>query len=1072
MLTRPFSLDMVPGGVPLVIHVSQYDSDQQLILSLFSSQGTLDIPASDVSAIVRGTKLDGNGIQYDCSLAFVADVPTVTVQLTQQMTAVAGKNPFEIVLTATDLNGNAYELPSATFYLNVKRAALDYDTIGSNSDIKEIADVMSKADQLIEAATDIKEAAEAIIDAGGASSADVEELHGEIDAVRETITELSHKVDTKVDGGYVSDNALYLVTDGSGDLGPFSGMGGGGGGGSDATLTVTNTTGWTSTTISSGSACPLSLTWSSVEDGSSTGNGTLTIYVGGVIKANMNVAQGSLNIDVAPYLATGDNSLTLRITDSTGQYKNRAFTITLVSLYLTSSFDDTVIRTTSFPFPYVPFGSVPKTVYFVLDGDAAGAESITTSASGRQLTYTVPVQTHGAHSIEVYMTAVINGETVRSESLYYEFAFVTSGGTAPVISTSYHETEVDQFTTVNIPYLVYTPGSQTSLVDISVNGVRVSEVTVDRTQQGFSWRLNATGTATIIISSGETSRTLTLTVNELDIDVEPAADSLALYLSSAGRSNNEPNPAVWRDTEHNVSCVFSHFTFASDGWLPDDQGIIAMRVKGDARLTIPYKIFSSDFRSTGKTIEVEFSSEDVMDYDAPILSCMYGGRGLVVTPQSCTLTSEQSSITMQYKEEEHVRVAFTIEASTGLRRMYCYINGINSGCIQYAADDDFEQSNPVDITVGSSLATINLYCIRVYDLELSWQQIVDNWTADCQDGATLVARYSRNKVYDAYGSIVINQLPEDLPYMILECAELPQYKGDKKTVTGSFIDPAHPEKSFTFTNCEANVQGTSSQYYKRKNYKLKFKSGVVMLSSGAAIEKYQLTEDCLPTNVFCLKADVASSEGANNVELVRLYCNACPYETPAQEENHLVRQGIDGFPMVLFWHDTVNDVTSFVGRVNFNLDKGAEECYGFEDGDESWEISNNTSLRVLWKSDDYTSTMEDEDGNEFPAWQNDFESRFPEDYFDPAQLHEFSSWMVRVDPDQATGNTLPAPVTYDETEYTADTAAYRKAKFRAELSNYVELDSTLFYYLFTELFLMVDSRAKNMFPSFIGTELS
>ena len=36
---------------------------------------------------------------------------------------------------------------------------------------------------------------------------------------------------------------------------------------------------------------------------------------------------------------------------------------------------------------------------------------------------------------------------------------------------------------------------------------------------------------------------------------------------------------------------------------------------------------------------------------------------------------------------------------------------------------------------------------------------------------------------------------------------------------------------------------------------------------------------------------------------------------------------------------------------------------------------------------------------------------------------------------------------------------------------YVELQSTLFYYLFTELFLMVDSRAKNAFPSFIGTSL-
>ena len=80
--------------------------------------------------------------------------------------------------------------------------------------------------------------------------------------------------------------------------------------------------------------------------------------------------------------------------------------------------------------------------------------------------------------------------------------------------------------------------------------------------------------------------------------------------------------------------------------------------------------------------------------------------------------------------------------------------------------------------------------------------------------------------------------------------------------------------------------------------------------------------------------------------------------------------------------------------------------------------------------------------------------------------------MVSVDPDQATGDALAESVTIADGEnsvtYTHDTAAYRRAKFRAELRNYVELDSALFYYLFTELFLMVDSRAKNMFPSFIG----
>lgn len=52
--------------------------------------------------------------------------------------------------------------------------------------------------------------------------------------------------------------------------------------------------------------------------------------------------------------------------------------------------------------------------------------------------------------------------------------------------------------------------------------------------------------------------------------------------------------------------------------------------------------------------------------------------------------------------------------------------------------------------------------------------------------------------------------------------------------------------------------------------------------------------------------------------------------------------------------------------------------------------------------------------------------------------------------------------------YTTDTAAYRLAKFKSEFAQHFEKDAVLFYYLFTELFLMVDSRAKNMFPTFMA----
>lgn len=73
------------------------------------------------------------------------------------------------------------------------------------------------------------------------------------------------------------------------------------------------------------------------------------------------------------------------------------------------------------------------------------------------------------------------------------------------------------------------------------------------------------------------------------------------------------------------------------------------------------------------------------------------------------------------------------------------------------------------------------------------------------------------------------------------------------------MDPLHPERSFTFTNAQIDVQGTSSQYYARKNYKIKFKGGFI-LTDGTSVQVYCIREDAIGTNTFTFKADVASSE--------------------------------------------------------------------------------------------------------------------------------------------------------------------------------------------------------------------
>ena len=130
-------------------------------------------------------------------------------------------------------------------------------------------------------------------------------------------------------------------------------------------------------------------------------------------------------------------------------------------------------------------------------------------------------------------------------------------------------------------------------------------------------------------------------------------------------------------------------------------------------------------------------------------------------------------------------------------------------------------------------------------------------------------RYARNNVFDAYGNIVIENLPNNLPYMVLKGDSLPQYKGNKLTVDGEFVDPVNPDKSFKFTGAQIDVQGTSSAGYARKNYKLKLKNGLIQ--NGVVKNSYQMRDDSIAASVFCFKADVASSEGCNNVELVKQY---------------------------------------------------------------------------------------------------------------------------------------------------------------------------------------------------------
>ena len=253
----------------------------------------------------------------------------------------------------------------------------------------------------------------------------------------------------------------------------------------------------------------------------------------------------------------------------------------------------------------------------------------------------------------------------------------------------------------------------------------------------------------------------------------------------------------------------------------------------------------------------------------------------------------------------------------------------------------------------------------------------------------------------------------------------------------AFENLQHPARSFTADGVEIDVQGTSSQYYPRKNFKHKFKAGLTLTDTGEFVSKYKLNEDAIAVGTFCEKADFAESSGTHNTGMARYVdymLRQIGILTPPQQNNPLVRTTVDGYPIAIFHRETATSPIMFVGKYNFNNDKSTQETFGLSGIAECWEFLNNTSDRSLFKSADFTGT----------DWLNDFEGRYPDPNEDPVNLEKVFAWVVSCIGDPQ--------------------------KFKAECSQHFDLDNLLSYYIITEVFGMVDQRAKNMFITSWGND--
>lgn len=127
MTSQTFNLDLIPQGVPPIVHVSQYDKGQTWEIHLFENGVVFPIPAN-TSAAVQGTKKDNTGFQYAGTITAGDNVVEFTLE--QQMTVFSGEMDCELVL----VNGDD-QVATINFILDVEPATLDDDTIISETEL-------------------------------------------------------------------------------------------------------------------------------------------------------------------------------------------------------------------------------------------------------------------------------------------------------------------------------------------------------------------------------------------------------------------------------------------------------------------------------------------------------------------------------------------------------------------------------------------------------------------------------------------------------------------------------------------------------------------------------------------------------------------------------------------------------------------------------------------------------------------------------------------------------------------------------------------------------------------------
>lgn len=748
----------------------------------------------------------------------------------------------------------------------------------------------------------------------------------------------------------------------------------------------------------------------------------------------------SIHFNIDKYLSEGTNQITVSIQGLTSMATVAVgITYQVVELSLTCDYDIAQVfnlssgaKTLAAEFSVSGYGT--KTLEWYIDGEKLAFDSITDEVVNESATRTKYIQLsdlqEGVHSLQVRACTTVDGEVFYSDTEYREIMVYNGVAILPlaaiamtvpaaygIISTK-RLYSMQQYVSYALNFATYHPKSSTTEVVVMLGGVQQgSLISENGTANQITLFPTKSGDSRIDLVMDETTYTLGAEIAQSAISVAEITNALQLDFRAQGKSNNATDKDSW--AYGNYEGTFAGFNWNNtSGWVNN-----ALHINAGASFDIDLAPLGVNPASLGKTIEIEFASTNVNDDDAVLLDLRNAdGAGLLITATNVKLVS-QAGVTIEtsYKDNEFIRVAFVINKTSGTTNKcmsFIYVNGIVSRGIAWASTDRYTSDKLLHFT-GSAGAEMLLKSLRIYDMALTNDQVLNNYTLYRDTVAEMIEVYDRNNVYaENSNAFDYEKMMSRLPVMIvtgdIPTLESTSDKDTQITVDIEYYNLQDQSRSFKMKNAAMRPQGTSSMGYPKKNFRIytqKRDDTVVYDANGAVItdKLYSFTKEAQPVNCWCVKADYAESSGTHNTGIARLWNKVLvdtkiddeyPLRTNAQKAalaaayQYDVRTTIDGFPILMFYRLTENDPLVFIGKYNFNNDKSTESVFGFvgipgfdNTKMQCWEVLNNGNALAL-----FTSVAGFDSG-----WKEAFESRYPDTKTpDTSDLKAFCTWMTNV----------------------------------------------------------------------------